>query len=208
MVICTCLYLRKKVAPKDAFDGVRMRMARRNSYDEAIGEFFPSQRRDSMSSTSSKGNGSPKLVHSKRSRSTSISKKVLPQFGREGSKKKTKKREQQESEVEARTTEEKKTETEKDEGYTVKRGNISDQNKSSQNATTDSPDTSERRNYSYSFSKASNLRRPLSKVSRTSVYSRKFDTMMSNSRSSSRMAHSHPSSAGTYILLSCDPPRH
>jgi len=114
IVICTCLYLHKKVAPNDALDGMKMQLTRRNSYDEAIGDIFL-QRRDSQSSSSSKGNGSPKLPYMKRSWSTSISKR------KDFSKKKSRKHssEEQEPEDKKETTTEEKVEKE---GYTVKRG--------------------------------------------------------------------------------------
>ena len=201
-MICTCLYLRKKVSSNDALDGMKMtRLVRRNSYDEAIGEFFTAQRKDSFSSNSSKGNGSPKLVHMKRSRSGSISKKLL-QFGRDGSKKRTNKdpREYQKpEEAEESATEEKQPDIEKDDGYTVKRGTTSQQNKFLQKLTVDSPDSFERRNTTSSSMKIRRSRAPSS----MSQYSRRFDNM-SNCRSSSRMHQSSCLITGTHIQLVTD----
>ena len=192
-MICTCLYLRKKVSPNDTLDGMKMkRLVRRNSYDEAIGEFFTAQRKDSFSSSSSRGNGSPKLVLNKRSRSGSISKRVLSQFGRDGSKKRTNKdpKEYQEPEAAVESTTEEKP---KDDGYTVKRGTTSQQNKFLQKLTTDSPDGFERRNtLSHSLKKRSGA--PVSQ------YFRRFDNI-SNSRSSSRMHQFSCSLTGTHVPL-------
>ena len=181
-------------------DGMKMtRLVRRNSYDEAIGEFFTAQRKDSFSSNSSKGNGSPKLVHMKRSRSGSISKKLFSQFGRDGSKRRTNRdpREyQKQPEAEASATEEKQPE-EKDDGYTVKRGNTSQQNKFLQKLTVDSPDSFERRS-TMAIGKAASMKERRSRA--PSHYSRRFDNM-SNSRSSSRMHQHSCSITGTIQLV-------
>ena len=207
-MICTCLYLRKKVAPSDVRDKMNMRLVRRNSYDEAIGGIFTVQRHDSQSSnSSSKGNGSPKLVHIKRSRSASISKKVLSQFGRDSSQKrsnsKRNSREQQEPEAEgSTTTKDQQPEAVKDEGYTVKTGSASQEIKSTQKLIPDVPDSSERRNHSRSFSVKRPKNRGFSRAA-TTVRSNRFDNMMPGSRSSSRMYNFQASSAGNCIQLAC-----
>ena len=176
------------------------RLVRRNSYDEAIGDFFTAQRKDSFSSSSSKGNDSPKLVHMKRSRSGSISKKLFSQFGRDGSKKRTNRdpREyQKQPEAEESATEEKQPE-EKDDGYTVKKGHTSQQNKFLQKLTMDSPDSFERRNTT-SFGKAASMKERRSRApSSIPRYTRRFDNM-SNSRSSTRMHQHSCSITGTII---------
>lgn len=124
-----------------------------------------------------------------RMRAATMSKKMLPQFGKE---KKTKKNSKQESEeVEENTTEEKQPE--RDEGYMVKRGNsIKQNNKSAQKLTVDIPDSFERRNNSVSGFKSSSLRRPRNKVPSTT--SRRYETLMPNTRSRS-------CKAGTCVLL-------
>lgn len=178
------------------------RLVRRNSYDEAIGEFSTAQRKDSFSSNNSKGNGSPKLVHMKRSRSGSISKKFFSQLGRDGSKKRTNRdpREYQKQPEETEATEEKQPE-EKDDGYTVKKGNTSQQNKFLQKLTVDSPDSFERRNMSFNKGRAATVKERRSKApSSMSQYSRRFDDM-SSSRSSSRMHQHSCSITGTVQLV-------
>lgn len=202
-VVSTCLYLRKKVAPQDVRDKMNMRLVRRNSYDEAIGEFFTTQRHDSQSSNggSSKGNDSPKLVHSKRSRSGSITKKML-QFGRDSSQRrsnsKRNSREQQESELEGSTaTKEQQPEVVKDEGYTVKTGSTSQEIRSTQKLATDVPDNPGRRN---TFSmKRPPRNRATSRA--TTMRSGKFDNMLPGSRSSNRMPSFQSSSTGKYVAI-------
>lgn len=185
-VICTCQYLHKKVTP-DAMDGMKMQFARRNSYDEAIGEFVV-QRTDSQSSGSSKGNSSPKMAS--KLRSASISKKV---FGKELSRKKTKKSpkgvQEEPRELEQSISEDKPG---KDDGYTVKRGIGSQQNKvlPKLKPHPDTPDGYERKNHTLSFSKSTSLRRGKTPP-RMSLYARKYDNVMPTSRSSNRMTLRH-----------------
>lgn len=193
-MICTCLYLHKKVAPNDALNGMKMQFVRRNSYDDAIGIF---QRRDSQSSGSSKGNDSPKLSNGKRSRFPSISKK-------KGNKKYSRE-EQGLKDKEESTTEEN---LEKDDGYTVKRGNITQQNKIPQKlkSSSDATDTYDKRYHTMSFSKSATTKRKGKVPPRLSLYPRRFDNIIPRGRNSTRM-HTHhlPSSPlGTCTLLPCD----
>ena len=183
-----------------------MRLARRNSYDEAIGDFF-TQRQDSLSSSSSKGSGSPKLVHIKRSRSGSISKKVFSQFGRDGSKKRGKKlKEYQEPEEPEETisTEKKRPDKEQDEGYTVKRGHTIQQTKFLKKLTIDSPDSFDRRNTMSvgRGNKATTLKRPPRSRAPSSMsqYSRRLGDTLSSTRSSNRMNQSF-SILGTVCVI-------
>ena len=201
-MICTCLYLRKKVAPQDVRDKINMRLVRRNSYDEAIGGIFTTQQHNSQSSNgSSKGNDSPKLVHSKRSRSGSITKKVLSQFGRDSSQRrsnsKRNSREQQESELEGSTAKKEQQSEVKDEGYTVKTGSTGQEIRSTQKLTADVPDNHERPR---SFTVKRSRNRATSRA--TTVRSGKFDNILPSSRSSSRMSNFQPST-GKYIATTC-----
>ena len=192
----------------DALDGINnMRLARRNSYDEAISEF--TQRQDSLSSSSSKGNSSPKLVHIKRSRSGSISKKVFSQFGRDGSKKrgnkKLKEYQEPEEPEETISTEKKQPNTEQDDGYTVKRGHTIQQNKFLKKLTIDSPDSFDRRKTMSMgrSNKATTLKRPQRNRAPSSMsqYSKRFDDTLSSSRSSSRMHQCSISVLGTVCVI-------
>ena len=206
-MIYTCLYLHKKFSPSDVHDGLQKQLVRRNSYDEAIAETFPSHRGSQSSSTSSSGSGSPRTT--KRFRAASVS-KLLPHFGKDTLKRKMKKESKeplQESEDNVESVFEEKSNA-KDDGYTVKRGTANQQNKLSQNKkpTADIPDGYEQRSRTFTTSRSSTLRKPSkSKVPpRMSLYPRRFDNIVPSSRSSGRMLSHHSASFRTGMSYKID----